>query len=536
MANHHNIRSMSNRSIQFAADHASVLRRVVLFLILIALMAFNLSVLSGSLAAFNRRTHGVPLSFPVVPLAAVLFAAVSGIMAYGLFRRFSIEKCFLASMLCFGITFTFLFTPTAIPDETTHFYSAYYLSNFFCCPGSQRLYEEVLFRENDYHIIENVFSTRISMRGLQGVIQNFQWFDHSTAYVALDVDNAISVSPLGYLVPAVAIAIGRMLHLGTYPIFYLGRLANVLLYTLTVYAAIRRAPYGKAVIFALSFLPMSQHLIASFSYDGHALGISMLFLANFLYWMKSEQRMNIRDYVILTALAVLTTLAKCVYAPLIITVFLIPNARFSDSSKKAWTRKAIIIAVCFFFFLLFYLPSLTADLSPAELVYEESESYSISWVLHHIPGTIAIFVRTLLYFGDRYLYELMGLNLGWFQLDVSWTVLIPFMFFLLLAASVDDNPGVPRSTFRIRLGLMIAVLGSIGMVLASMFFTWTDLGSPFIDGLQGRYFLPLAFPVFLIVENRKLRLDSSVTDCLCAMELASCYIMAVTVFTSAYLH
>lgn len=535
MSNQYSIRSTSNRCIRFANDHSSLLKRVILFLILTGLMAFNLYFFRGSLAYYNRNAFH-PFAFPVVPLAAVLMAAAAAIMAYALFSRFSIDKCFLMSILCFGITFTFLFPPATIPDEPTHFYSAYYLSNFFCCPGSQRLYKEVLFRESDCYVIENVFSTSISMENLQASIQNFQWFDHSSAYVALKVPKAISVCPLGYLVPAIAIAIGRLFHLGTYPLFYLGRLSNVLLYTVTVYAALRRAPYGKAVIFVLSFLPMSQHLIASYSYDGHAMGISMLFLANFLYWMNSNQRITTRDYVIMTALAVLLSLAKCTYAPLIAVVFLIPNARFSDSSRKAWARKAGIIAVCFVVFLLFYLPTLAADMAPAELTYMESESYSIGWVLHHIPGTVAIFVRTLFYYGDRYIFELMGHSLGWFELELSRTVLVPFFVYLLLAASVDDSPAVPRCRPGVRLALMIAVLVSGGLVFASMFFTWTDVGNPFVIGLQGRYFLPLVFPMFLIAENRKLRLDGSVTDCLCAMVLASCYIMTLSIFSSAYLH
>jgi uncharacterized membrane protein len=44
-----------------------------------------------------------------------------------------------------------------------------------------------------------------------------------------------------------------------------------------------------------------------------------------------------------------------------------------------------------------------------------------------------------------------------------------------------------------------AVLASVGLIFLLEYLTWTPLGSPVVEGVQGRYFMPLAviLPAYL---------------------------------------
>lgn len=528
-------RSASNRCYQLVNEHSSLVKRIVLFCVLAALMAINLHTLSGSLAYFvSRNISSAPLGF-IFPAAICFFLLFCILICLSLFKKMSIDRMFLLSFLTVGTLYTFLFTPTSVPDEITHFFSSYYLSNFLCCPQLQRTTESILFREMDLLTISQIFSNQTSYQTLQDIFQNFRLFDQSQTYIPYLGTTAISVSPLGYVVPALAIALGRLLHLGLFPLFYLGRLSNVLLYCFVVYTAIRRTPVGKPVLFVISFLPMASHLISSYSYDGYTISFSMLLIAECLYWIKTPGTLSKKDILRFCILGVFVTFAKLVYLPLVLLVLLIPSERFSCSPKKAWGIKCGILVGCAVCFMLYYMPSLSADFSSYNVLDEAEETYSISWVLHHIPSTIGIFFRTAVKHFTRYLSELLGYCLGWFQILLDWPVVLPYLIYLILAASIEEEQPGPRATPLLRFVALFSVFCSIGLIFASMFFNWTHVGDVVISGVQGRYFLPLLFPMFLIFENDKLVLKRSVLDCLMAMVIATSFTTVMQIFIIGYL-
>jgi uncharacterized membrane protein len=95
--------------------------------------------------------------------------------------------------------------------------------------------------------------------------------------------------------------------------------------------------------------------------------------------------------------------------------------------------------------------------------------------------------------GGFYLASFVGV-LGWLDAPFrhGYYNLSLVMFSALFLATVVfagvQNPARPAD----RASALAAFAASVGMVFASLYLTWTPVGNAIVEGVQGRYFLPLA--------------------------------------------
>ena len=84
--------------------------------------------------------------------------------------------------------------------------------------------------------------------------------------------------------------------------------------------------------------------------------------------------------------------------------------------------------------------------------------------------------------------------------------LISFFFFALISVQKDED--IKISTWqKIILGTIFIMV--FGLILTSLYAQWTPLGEEIIEGIQGRYFLPIILVIPLIcsktIKNKKLK-------------------------------
>jgi hypothetical protein len=73
---------------------------------------------------------------------------------------------------------------------------------------------------------------------------------------------------------------------------------------------------------------------------------------------------------------------------------------------------------------------------------------------------------------------------------------------LLAAALTGGDPALALAAWQRRLA--VAITGAVLLLLSlSQYVTWTPLGAGFVDGLQGRYFLPVAPVAAILFYNRR---------------------------------
>jgi uncharacterized membrane protein len=102
----------------------------------------------------------------------------------------------------------------------------------------------------------------------------------------------------------------------------------------------------------------------------------------------------------------------------------------------------------------------------------------------------------------RYGAQLVG-KLGWADVSLPTSFLVAYAGLLLALVFLDASPRI-RMTAGQRLVLAVAVLAILGLVSASQYAVWTPYGADFIDGIQGRYFLPIVTAGAWLCHTREL--------------------------------
>lgn len=434
-------------------------------------------------------------------LFGLLACTLLGIVIYAFKMRFfdilpsGIVFLTALSISCF--IFVLLFPPRSAPDERHHFLSSYWLAN--CITGESSLFDSssIPLRQVDYLLCEKQTANDINLQSYRSILAHFELFNHNDEFEIIhtekfSVGSENIVTKIGSVI---GILIARLLNLGAYPLFYLGRLLNAVQFILLSYAAFKIIPTGKTIVASVSLLPMTLHLAASYSYDGGIIGLSMLLIALLLRAITEDKPISVGEMLGIGVVIALLSPCKVLYASIALLLFFIPKSRFRYVRDKYIFIVILFLIACVSIigFRLTGIAGLAS--SPAEFDYrgiERGHFYSLNDAFNDPLGTIAIFFRTLLVNGDYYASTLVGGSLGWLQESIAAPHFVVFIYYLLLLIgaqkSQSDNTDIPFSIKATMACIFfLCVLGS----MVSMFLGWTFNFEPIVMGVQGRYFLPV---------------------------------------------
>jgi uncharacterized membrane protein len=417
---------------------------------------------------------------------------------------------FLLAGLLFGLVFLFGTPPFQVPDEPGHFYRAYALSEGK--PWAERRAEglgAVLpaslqelgtdFRD-DFHPGRKLQPEEI-LRALRVPLD-----EERRAFT--DYRTAALVSPVPYLPQATGIVIARGLGASVLGLLYAARLANLLVATALIAAGLRWLPSYSWLITMLALTPMALFLRASMSADALAAALAFLLAGAVarLAWGEGVHG-RWRDVAVLTACAAALCLTKPVYVPLASLVLLIPSARFPGGRRgPALALFAAIIAAAL---ALAMAAAGAADISirPDAPVDEERQ---IQDALADPLRVVRILTQDYLQRGDRYMAQIVG-QLGWLDINLPKPFLWAYLLLLGLLVLFDSGQRVEvRRWQRVLLGLM--VLSTLALVSASQYALWTPYRADWVDGVQGRYFIPLAPAAAWLLHTRRFPVSPALLD------------------------
>lgn len=480
--------------------------------LLISLCAILLVKLVSSVVKVSNNNYNAAFSHNV----AVTFGVCGflGIVAFVVFyyfcnyKNFTIENLYIPVVFLFGLVYMVLFTPFTVPDELVHFMSAYKVSNYFILNFKQFTTEEIFVRNIDLKFFEDA-NVYISAQEYFKATNGFSVFADQFSLTTLEQTVGKSV-PMGYLVSGLGIAIARILKFSPIMVFYMGRIFNILQYIVLSRIALKITPIGKRLIFVLSLLPMTLHLLASYSYDCYIVAISLIFVALFLKIYYSEQGADLKTFLLMVGVAVLLAPSKMVYLPIIFLVFLLKKENLAFCSEKtASILKVSTVLVGIVSLLLFQLDFLSSDVAVSGekmITWVEAPGFTIGDILGDPMGSIRFFLRTLQEKGDSYVIEMIGGCLGWLQINIALIYYVPFLIIIVL--SMFGVEGEPLSfNFYERFYSLVLVCGSVTLVILSMWLAWTPILYNVVMGVQGRYFLPLVPVLYLIVRGNHICLQ-----------------------------
>ncbi len=475
-------------------------RRLILFA---AAGAVTLFSVNSALCSF---TGGSVKYFKIFAVAATAAAAV--LLYFLLYvRKCEIHTAFLVSAAVMGVFCIIMFAPFTVPDEPSHIASAYRISNFMTFDFGES--GKMLIRRADIDAYNNYASTGLT-KSYYGVLKNCSEFFCSDSELVTHREILNGGAPIGYIFSALGITAARLLNLGTLPLFYMGRLFNYAAYVAMIYFAIKKIPVGKIAIFTVALLPMSLQLAISYSYDPIVLAFALLFVSQIVYLIYKADGITKKDVVTAAVFAALLAPSKLVYTPLILLAVLIPQRNFKSKRGAAKGKTAVIgcgfLSLIILQFLVFRT-SVTADAGIIKWAGEPG--YTVMRSLCYPVNTVKIFVKTVVENLPFYVSTTVGNQFGWLSVGVGWmyysaaAVLLLFSFF--------RKKGDPSERIRPsgRVLILAAIAASALLIMTSMYLGWTPLSYGIIQGVQGRYFIPLLLPAALVFRGLPVSLGEN---------------------------
>ena len=414
-------------------------------------------------------------------------------------------RVFPILLLVLGLTNLFFFAPNNVPDEEIHYREVYEYANLLdptMGPSDMRI-EDYDF-VNDSELYARDINGSFWYRQKQGIpltAAKTGTTDQDTGLKPVDVRTN---QPQMRIIPALGVALGRAFGLSGVATFYLGRLFNFLLAFALVVVAVRLMPIGRSIMMTISLLPMTLHLLASYSYDAEVIGLAFLLIALLMRVICLDERPSKGVLVASIVVATLLTPCKLVYVFMCFVALLAPKERFS-SRREMLIWKIAMLALPLLVLVLLRL-SMLAKVSgigedpnaTTSRLGEQGVMVSISSILANPLHSVLVFFRTLYEMGPYYLYTLVGGQLGWLQINTGCN---DTQTFLLLAAlgisafpSVGDKVCPPR---RVRWSFVAIFFVTFVAIMFSMYLGWTFVTEDTIQGVQGRYFLPV-LPLLLL--------------------------------------
>ncbi len=483
-------------------------RADILVLGIVLLMALH------ALYCFSFSDSRVSLAFScaTVALAAVAYLVMRALERRG---RLRVETGFLVGVIVCGVLYMAVFAPGTVPDETYHFQASYKLADYLMLKGPTN--DSLPMRGDDAVMLQGMLeSWGVGYGKYSMIAQDFSFFAQDPSFAPIEPVSSFDWTanpPYIKLPSALGIALGVLLNLGSYPVFYLGRLFNLLMFALLAYYAVRITPVGKSAFAVAGLLPMTLHLASSYSYDAGIIGLAFLLTAMCLRAIYGEGLLSLRHKVELVAVAALLAPCKVVYVVVVLLVVLIPRRRFP--SKAASIRfKAVAIGCSFLAIVAIRAAGLLqmAGVSSSAAVGirgdEQGSFYSLSGLVSDPVNAMLLFLRTFDVQGSFYLETLVGGSLGWFQVELQAPlyITVALLFAVVLSGQrADDDSIVVPGSQRVLLG-GLSLAGCLGVIL-SMALGWTFTTENVIQGVQGRYFLPLLPMAVLAMRSKHVKID-----------------------------
>ena len=271
--------------------------------------------------------------------------------------------------------------------------------------------------------------------------------------------------------------------------FYGARLANLMMYLISIYYSIRIAPIQKKLILVLGLMPMTMFLAPSISSDVFTTSLALLFFAATLSVALNPAPSNTKWKVAIIMLAF--CLGQCkvgVYLPLVGMALIIPASRLGGPKKYA----AFILLV----FSVSLVPALLwlallQHLGNSLVVTQQPVGSPLSFVMNQPVSYLALLLKTFYVQFSGIARMFVGV-LGWLDTLLPKFVTIVYVVAILLSSLDISSKASHRVGAYPRLTGLFCAFTSVLALCTALFVNWPQQGYEQLAGLQGRYFIPLA--------------------------------------------
>ncbi len=493
-----------------------------IILSIISLFAIYLSCIYLFIETINVLT--------IIPILSVL--------AYFLYNNREIikkklEYAFIIIGVVVGITMLFFLPPFHVPDEGTHFVKSYEASQF---NDENRItyvngIKSYIYLPSDLdsfmkEYLNGVLSYDYTVSAKNYFFEMFHKIDYSNfSDEAFAFSNTSKLSVIPYIPSIIILMVTQLFSLPSLYMLLFGKLINLSIFLLVSYYALKQVKKFKKTFFLVMLFPMCIHQAAAINMDWLTNASFFLLAALLVNEIFSTEKISRKNLILITITAIILSLCKVGYFPLVFLVFLIPARNF-DSRKKEWTFKIL-------------LPILMIFLTMYQYLFVNSGSgvnnyYQLSIIWKDPIKLLSICINTFINRIDldmfRGLMDGFGWATVWHRALMGFIVGATYLVLLL-----SDEEDIDDFNYKRRFNFLVMSATMIGIVYAAMLFCWTKIGYDTIDGLQPRYFIPPALLFYISISNKYLKLNVKNKNLFYAFGIVLVYLMAfVTIICNYY--
>ena len=392
--------------------------------------------------------------------------------------------------LFIGIIFVFINVPQIRYDEHAHFWRAYEIARGnIISKTTNELPNSVieLFKRNDGTYPNREFNYETLKEKISEPL-------NEENKIAFPVGATGSLTPISYIPQVIGILIGRVLNFSPMVILWLARMANLLCYIALVFLAIKIMPFEKWkwIIMIIALFPMTMNLAATVSPDTIIISTTLLAISYVFYLKNVVKKITMKNMILLGILFMIPIVCKIVYFPLCLLVFILPKDKFENKLKR---NLYYILTALIIFVTYFALNKLVAKGDYA-IAIRTNMTEQILFTISDLSRDFVTAINTFYSESSLYFFELIG---GWNTINI-----ISVVFFIILLFVMFNKESTQYEFNRKEKNIVLAIIiiQALG-VIAAMYLGWTQARQTTVEGIQGRYFLPiLPLLCMLICRNK----------------------------------
>ena len=543
---------------------------------------------SPLLALNYRLTRSSGLGYGIACVVFSLLAVYILLVVFvtGL-SHVSAVRFFIVSAVPLGLIYLILMLPWSVPDTGSHILATYRLSNIVM-GADQDAEWQVRAQDADFFPVEwkegkietpflpdTEDYARVFLRSSAGKDESAE--SDGRKMVDYFADRKMEYySILCYLPQVIGFSLGRLLHLGTAGTLYLGRALILIAYMAACARAIRITPVGKGVFASIALLPMCLMLSSSYSYDAMVMISTISFTASILRLCHElDSRFALAESAIWAfAIGGVKGGGYLILLPLVLILFMtgrrngVTGSGMSGVNDKqvneygdydgydgvneytghkaggrqarraGFIRAGIILGAGVVSVLIFDL------ILPSGSLFQFGEAgtgrMTASYALFHPLRYLNMLLGAFLVNADSLTLNMAGTRLSWLEYTIP-AVCIAGLLGVTAVWAVFERDQLRFNGRDKKIFLAVILLELL--LTPAMLLSWTPVGSKWIIGLQGRYFLPVLPLIYFVFA--KFRLARSV-DCpkqeeaeisrncmrwICVLSCACVYYMLCTYLT-----
>lgn len=479
----------------------------------------------------ERTTYaGIVYSYII---AFILCAFVITFWGLEIYRK-NPETIFLCVAVPFILIFGLLNAPWNTPDSDRHFEASYRFSSKILGQSEDTEWsgrtEDVEFYDNLWHKYFNfhnsdimsysVMSSDTTLLSSNNTLKEFQEPDVDMKYYSV----------VSYLPIVIGITLGRLLGLSFILTISLGRIFTAVLYVFLMYRAIKKVPYGKSIFLFIALFPVSLILAGAISYDSMVLISTLSFITSFMAVMNNpeDRKETIELFVWSFVLGGVKGGGYLILLPLTFALY--------DRKQKEQSLRKVVYTVIsgLLSFVLFYSLLQIGNSGLFQLGHMGDSSLSISFLFTYPAKFLLMTIKSYFSYADQIIFGIPGRELGWIEKVLPVYITAGMMVILFLSSWLDNTKPQLTKSFRVSSILVIAIcLISVPAMLLS----YTHANSTTIEGIQGRYFIPVLPLIVLLLTGKNNQIiskeNSSVLNYKCIqvftilLSLSTLYLMQI---------